>query len=80
MSQPISQSCAFFTCNVQTTNMRLHRYGNALVQFDPKAEAKLRTKIDLMIVPTVALLYLFCFIDRANIGMLPRPAKPPTLD
>jgi hypothetical protein len=23
-----------------------------------------------MIVPTVALLYLFCFIDRANIGML----------
>lgn len=26
-------------------------------------------KIDLCIVPTVALLYLFCFIDRANIGM-----------
>lgn len=26
-------------------------------------------KIDLYIVPTVALLYLFCFIDRANIGM-----------
>jgi hypothetical protein len=25
-------------------------------------------KIDLMIVPTVSLLYLFCFIDRANIG------------
>lgn len=22
-----------------------------------------------MIVPTVSLLYLFCFIDRANIGM-----------
>ncbi|KAF1815047.1 putative MFS transporter [Eremomyces bilateralis CBS 781.70] len=43
-------------------------YGNALVQFDPKAEAKLRRKIDLMIVPTVALLYLFCFIDRANVG------------
>lgn len=21
-----------------------------------------------MVVPTVALLYLFCFIDRANIG------------
>lgn len=32
------------------------------------AERKLRKKIDLMIVPTVALLYLFCFIDRANIG------------
>jgi len=44
------------------------RYGNSLVQFDPKAERRLRLKIDLMIVPTVSLLYLFCFIDRANIG------------
>jgi hypothetical protein len=44
------------------------RYGHSLVHLDPKAEAKLRLKIDLMIVPTVALLYLFCFIDRANIG------------
>jgi len=42
--------------------------GNALLTFDPKAEAKLRLKIDLYIIPTVALLYLFCFIDRANIG------------
>jgi MFS family permease len=38
------------------------------VQLDPKAEAKLLLKIDLFIVPTVSLLYLFCFIDRANIG------------
>lgn len=38
------------------------------MHFDPAAEAKLRMKIDLYIVPTVALLYLFCFIDRANIG------------
>jgi hypothetical protein len=37
-------------------------------QFDPKEEARLRRKIDLMIVPIVSLLYLFCFIDRANIG------------
>lgn len=36
--------------------------------FDSKAEARLRHKIDLYIVPTVALLYLFCFIDRANVG------------
>ncbi|KAL2266025.1 hypothetical protein VTJ83DRAFT_5377 [Remersonia thermophila] len=43
-------------------------HGNAIIQFDPKAEAKLRRKIDLCIVPTVSLLYLFCFIDRANIG------------
>ncbi|KAK3945742.1 MFS general substrate transporter [Diplogelasinospora grovesii] len=44
------------------------KYGNPLVQIDPKVEAKLRTKIDWMIVPTVSMLYLFCFIDRANIG------------
>lgn len=45
-----------------------YSYGNALLTFDPKAEARLRWKIDLYIIPTVALLYLFCFIDRANIG------------
>ncbi|KAL1311883.1 hypothetical protein AAFC00_001955 [Neodothiora populina] len=44
------------------------QYGVSLVHFDPKAEARLRWKIDLCIVPTVALLYLFCFIDRANVG------------
>ncbi|KAH8599291.1 retrograde regulation protein 2 [Bisporella sp. PMI_857] len=43
-------------------------YGNPLIVFDPAAESRLRLKIDLYIVPTVALLYLFCFIDRANIG------------
>lgn len=44
------------------------QYGNVLVHIDPEAEKKLRLKIDLMVVPTVSLLYLFCFIDRANIG------------
>ena len=43
-------------------------HGQSLVQFDPIAEKKLRRKIDLHVVPTVILLYLFCFIDRANIG------------
>jgi hypothetical protein len=50
-------------------------YGHSLVQFDPKAEARLRWKIDLYIVPTVALLYLFCFIDRANIVSKPPPTE-----
>ncbi|GFF47993.1 uncharacterized transporter C1039.04 [Aspergillus udagawae] len=44
------------------------QYGRALVEFDPAAESRLRLKIDLYIVPTVSLLYLFCFIDRANVG------------
>lgn len=44
------------------------QYGHALVEFDRAAESRLRLKIDLCIVPTVSLMYLFCFIDRANIG------------
>ncbi|KAI2608025.1 putative MFS transporter [Hypoxylon sp. NC1633] len=42
--------------------------GVPILQFDRLAERKLRNKIDLMVVPTVSLLYLFCFIDRSNIG------------
>lgn len=44
------------------------QYGHALVEFDKVAESRLRLKIDLFIVPPVALMYLFCFIDRANVG------------
>ncbi|KIV90583.1 hypothetical protein PV10_07869 [Exophiala mesophila] len=43
-------------------------YGNPLITFDPQAETRLRRKIDLFILPTVSLIYLFCFIDRVNIG------------
>lgn len=38
-------------------------YGRPIVHLDPKAEAKLLWKLDLFVVPTVAVLYLFCFID-----------------
>ena len=44
-------------------------HGQPLLKFDKVAESRLRLKIDLYIVPTVAILYLFCFIDRANVGM-----------
>ncbi|RMZ79223.1 hypothetical protein DV736_g6686, partial [Chaetothyriales sp. CBS 134916] len=44
------------------------KYGNSVVAFDKNAERSLRLKTDLYIIPTVSLLYLFCFIDRANIG------------
>ncbi|KAH7122798.1 major facilitator superfamily domain-containing protein [Dendryphion nanum] len=43
-------------------------HGQSLIQFDPVVERRLVRKVDLYIVPTVALLYMFCFIDRANIG------------
>ncbi|KAH6618826.1 major facilitator superfamily domain-containing protein [Boeremia exigua] len=35
---------------------------------DQKDVSRLLLKMDLFLMPTVALLYLFCFIDRANIG------------
>jgi hypothetical protein len=52
-------------------------YGQPLFQFDKAAESRLRLKIDLYIVPTVALMYLFCFIDRANVGVWPVPLVIP---
>ena len=39
--------------------------------YDAEAEARLRRKIDWTVVPTVSILYLFCYIDRANIGTFP---------
>ncbi|KAL2149273.1 hypothetical protein VTH82DRAFT_8621 [Thermothelomyces myriococcoides] len=53
---------------VETDKAATDQNGQPIPQFDPKAEARLRRKIDFFIVPTVSLLYLFCFIDRANIG------------
>ncbi|KAK9896754.1 MFS general substrate transporter [Cystobasidium minutum MCA 4210] len=44
------------------------KYGRVLVHFDPAVEARIRRKIDWAICPVVAPLYLFCFIDRNNIG------------
>ncbi|GAA5934980.1 uncharacterized protein JCM15063_003119 [Sporobolomyces koalae] len=44
------------------------KYGNALISIDEAAEARLRRKLDLILLPPVSLIYLFCFIDRANIG------------
>ncbi|GAA6032524.1 hypothetical protein JCM8097_004799 [Rhodosporidiobolus ruineniae] len=42
--------------------------GRPLADFDPEAEKRLARKLDRRILPMVALLYLFCFIDRSNIG------------
>ncbi|KAI7225683.1 hypothetical protein KC330_g9068 [Hortaea werneckii] len=44
------------------------RHGSSRLRSEPEGEARLRRKLDLYIIPTVFLLYLFCFIDRANIG------------
>ncbi|GAA5873025.1 hypothetical protein JCM16303_006918 [Sporobolomyces ruberrimus] len=44
------------------------KYGNPLITIDQAAEKRLLRKLDLILIPPVALIYLFCFIDRANIG------------
>lgn len=59
----------YFICTIVSWKLNSYRYGSALMTFDAKAEARLRRKIDLLVVPIVALIFLFSFIDRANIGM-----------
>ncbi|BGP40877.1 hypothetical protein JCM10449v2_004842 [Rhodotorula kratochvilovae] len=41
---------------------------HGLLGIDEAAEAKLRRKFDLRLLPMIILIYLFCFIDRSNIG------------
>lgn len=36
--------------------------------YNPALERRVRWKIDLAVIPLAALIFLFCFIDRANIG------------
>ncbi|EXA36414.1 hypothetical protein FOVG_12320 [Fusarium oxysporum f. sp. pisi HDV247] len=43
-------------------------HGNPIATFDAEAEKKLRRKLDWYIMPSVTILYLMCFVDRANIG------------
>ncbi|KAI1028920.1 hypothetical protein LB503_002081 [Fusarium chuoi] len=43
-------------------------HGNPIATFDAEAEKKLRRKLDWYILPSVTILYLMCFVDRANIG------------
>lgn len=35
---------------------------------NPKDEAKVLAKLDLFLTPILFVVYLSCFIDRANIG------------
>ena len=39
-----------------------------LPTLDPKKEIKLLAKLDLCFIPVIMLVYLSCFLDRANIG------------
>ncbi|KAK5626052.1 hypothetical protein RRF57_001767 [Xylaria bambusicola] len=65
----IEKSGAITDHELISTRALCSQIGESLVQFDPTAERRLRNKLDYMIVPTVSILYLFCFIDRTNIGM-----------
>ncbi|KAK0649975.1 major facilitator superfamily domain-containing protein [Cercophora newfieldiana] len=52
-----------------STPVEAREDGSQLVpQHDPFDVRKLRRKMDLHLVPVVAVLYLFCFIDRSNLG------------
>jgi hypothetical protein len=40
-----------------------------LPQLDRAKEIKLLAKLDLAFIPVIMLVYLSCFLDRANIGL-----------
>lgn len=37
---------------------------------DPAKQRKLLAKLDLCLIPVIMLVYLCCFLDRSNIGVL----------
>lgn len=42
--------------------------GNEDLTWTEEEEKKIRRKLDFHVVPLVTLLYLLCFLDRANVG------------
>lgn len=42
--------------------------GKPLIVLDQRQEARLRRKMDLHIVPVISIMYMFCFLDRVNLG------------
>lgn len=50
-----------------------HVDGRHLPVLSRAMERRLRTRIDFAICPIVCLLYICCYIDRANIGMISQP-------
>jgi MFS family permease len=45
-----------------------NKHGTIVTTLDPAQETRVRRKIDAILMPFASLLFLFCFIDRANIG------------
>lgn len=43
-------------------------FPRAPVLLTPKEESQLWRKVDLKLMPVIALMYLLCFMDRGNIG------------
>lgn len=63
-----TQECVTHTTNYETKHETSSYVDAELLGVNQATERRLRTKIDLTICPIVCLLYLFCYIDRANIG------------
>ena len=63
-NEPIDKEKA---AEVQLEHMRLER-DREFLGFDAAREAKLLRKMDIGLIPLLALLYLMSFLDRGNIG------------
>lgn len=47
---------------------KIDPYAQSNITWSEEEETRVRRKLDLQIVPMVTVLYLLCFLDRANIG------------
>lgn len=66
MSQPFVEGSK--EGNYEMRGGEVDQNGAVIVDVDRKLEAKVLRKLDLYIVPILFIVYLSCFIDRANIG------------
>ncbi|KAI7781615.1 mfs transporter protein [Diaporthe eres] len=64
----ITQECIINTTDCEKEHYTPSPADKELLVTTQTTERRLRTKIDFAICPIVCLLYLFCYIDRANIG------------
>ncbi|PIA98720.1 putative transporter [Cercospora beticola] len=53
---------------VEDVPLKVDPYSQDNITWTEEEETRVRRKLDLQIVPMVTVLYLLCFLDRANIG------------
>lgn len=74
-SSGITQECIINTRGCEKEHDTPSPADEEVLVVTQPTERRLRTKIDFAICPIVCSLYLFCYIDRANIGGMHYPIR-----